>query len=82
SSTIFLPKALMIEGHEMVLYDPVFHELVEPERESGRAERAGASTLFRDGPDHDARFVKVKRPTVFVGGDLTMDQLDLQYDPY
>jgi hypothetical protein len=30
----------------------------------------------------DERFVRVKRPTVFVGGELTMDQLDLQLSEY
>jgi predicted ATPase with chaperone activity len=30
----------------------------------------------------DRRFIKVKRPTVFVGGELTMDQLDLQLSEY
>jgi len=78
SSTIYLPKALMIEGHELVLFDPVFHELVEEEEDHD----AGRSPLIKSGPMHDKRFVKVKRPTVFVGGDLTMHQLDLQYDPY
>lgn len=30
----------------------------------------------------DRRFVHIRRPVVFVGGELTMDQLDLRYDPY
>ncbi|HSH74679.1 MAG TPA: hypothetical protein VLA09_03155 [Longimicrobiales bacterium] len=79
SSSIFLPRALVIEGHEMVLYDPVFHEPVDEEEQKPGPE---SSLLFKDGPTYDTRFVHVKRPTVFVGGDLTMDQLDLQYDPY
>ena len=80
SSTIYLPRALMIQGHIMVLYDPVFHEAVEDEK----LERAPSSrsVILRDGPGYDQRFVKIRRPTVFVGGELTMDQLDLQYDPY
>jgi predicted ATPase with chaperone activity len=80
SSTIFLPRALMIQGNIMVLYDPVFHEAVEVEE--GEATFSSTSSIFRDGPVYDQRYVKVKRPTVFVGGELTLDQLDLQYDPY
>ncbi len=80
SATMFLPRALLVHGHVMVLYDPVFHEEVEHER---RAAPDGVhAALFNDGPDFDHRFVKIKRPTVFVGGELTLDQLDLQYDPY
>jgi predicted ATPase with chaperone activity len=76
SSTLYVPRAVMIEGHVMVLFDPIYHHPVDDEP------RKEGSTLFRDGPVHDTRFVRVRRPTVLVGGDLTMDQLDLQYDPY
>lgn len=76
SSTVYMPRAVLIEGHVMVLFDPVYHRPVEDPVQTS------SSPLFRDGPNHDARFVRVKRPTVFVGGELTMDQLDLQYDPY
>ncbi len=80
SSTIFLPRALMIQGNIMVLYDPVFHIPVDVDK--GEEVFSSASPIFRDGPVYDQRYVKVKRPTVFVGGELTLDQLDLQYDPY
>lgn len=78
SSTIFLPRAVMIQGHVMVLYDPVFHHMVD----TGEDRDDGRSLILRQGPGFDQRFVKVHRPTVFVGGELTLDQLDLQYDPY
>ena len=78
SSTMYLPRTVLLQGHEMVLLDPVFHEEVEEDVAVDEAR----SLLFQDGPRHDRRFVKVKRPTVFVGGELTMDQLDLQYDPH
>jgi predicted ATPase with chaperone activity len=76
SSSIFMPRALVVHGHIMVLFDSVYHEEVEPE-----ASRDSGSALFREGPRYDARFVQIRRPTVFVGGELTMDQLDLQFDP-
>jgi predicted ATPase with chaperone activity len=79
SSTVFIPRAVLVHGSIMVLFDPVYHEEVEWE---GDPDAASRSVLFRDGPTHDQRYVKVKRPTVFVGGELTLDQLDLQYDPY
>ncbi|UCC23946.1 MAG: hypothetical protein JSU98_09420 [Gemmatimonadales bacterium] len=80
SATIFLPRALLVHGHVMVLYDPVFHEKVDHDRQ--QAPDGVHASLFNDEPDFDQRFVKIKRPTVFVGGELTLDQLDLQYDPY
>jgi predicted ATPase with chaperone activity len=76
SSSIFMPRALMVHGHIMVLYDSEYHEEVE----RGESQDIG-SALFRDGPRYDPRFVQIRRPTVFVGGDLSMEQLDLQFDP-
>ncbi|MEJ2540971.1 MAG: hypothetical protein P8188_13535, partial [Gemmatimonadota bacterium] len=80
SSTIFLPQALMIQGHVMVLYDPVFHHPADEQPVDSDLRRH--SPIFRSGPTFDQRYVRVRRPTVFVGGELTLDQLDLQYDPY
>lgn len=77
SNIIYLPRALSVHGHVMVLFDPQYHQVVEDEPSDDTT-----SPLFRDGPRHDQRFVRVRRPTVFVGGNLTMEQLDLQYDPY
>ena len=76
-STVYLPRALMVNGHIMVLYDSIYHERVDAD---GSDE--SSSPLLRAVPKHDQRFVRIKRPTVFVGGELTMDQLDLQYDPH
>ena len=77
SAEVYLPHAVEVGGNVMVLIDPVYHEQVGP----SSAERFG-SGLVRPGGGHDQRFVRVRRPTVFVGGELTMEQLDLQYDPY
>jgi predicted ATPase with chaperone activity len=78
SSTIYLPRAVMIHGHVMVLYDSIYHQAVEDEE----PEEDTDSPLIRSVAQYDQRFVRVRRPTVFVGGELTMEQLDLQFDPY
>ncbi len=31
--------------------------------------------------EHDRRWVKIRRPTVVVGGELTMDNLEIRHDP-
>ena len=76
SESIFLPRAVTVSGSVMVIEDPVYHHSVE---ESSEAE---ASPLLRRTADWDRRFMHVRRPAVFVGGELTLDQLDLQYDPF
>ncbi len=77
SSTVYIPKALIINGHIMVLFDTVYHTPVD---HPGFG--VEPSALLRGGPEHDQRFELIRRPVVFVGGELTMDQLDLQFDPY
>lgn len=77
---VFLPYALEIEGQIMVLYDPVYHH---PAEESLSEDAEPSSAVWvTDFPDHDMRFLKIRRPVVFVGGELTLDQLELQYDPH
>ncbi|MEJ2205400.1 MAG: ATP-binding protein [Gemmatimonadota bacterium] len=77
SSTVYIPKALIINGHIMVLFDTVYHTPTD-----GSPVGIQRSALLRSGPDFDQRFELIRRPVVFVGGELTMDQLDLQFDPY
>lgn len=36
--------------------------------------------ILRPVPKHDRRFVEVRRPVVITGGELTLEQLDLQWD--
>jgi predicted ATPase with chaperone activity len=78
SSEVYLPYAIIVDGHIIVVNDPIFHERIEdPEGGSDPA-----SKLVLQDSTVDRRFIRVKRPTVFVGGELTMDQLDLQMSEY
>jgi predicted ATPase with chaperone activity len=94
--SIFIPSAVDITGQTMVLYDPSHHQRVSYEEngENGGVVADQASTVpagagtaapgspawLRDVPDYDRRFVRIRRPVVVAGGELTLDQLDLQYD--
>jgi predicted ATPase with chaperone activity len=78
---IFVPYAVEIEGQIMVVYDPVYHHLVDapgPLEETGEPGPA----WLKASPTYDQRYAKVQRPVVLTGGELTLEQLDLQYDTY
>lgn len=52
---------------------------------NGAHARSGGSAdvlhaILRSVPTHDRRFVEVRRPVVITGGELTLEQLDLQFD--
>jgi predicted ATPase with chaperone activity len=67
---IWIPKVVLAEGELIKLYDPAYHAVVS------NAEHK----LLRQN-SHDARWVKIRRPTVIVGGELTMDSLEIHHSP-
>lgn len=74
---VYLPYAVDIDGQIMVVHDPVHHRPAPPEE--GR-ETPGDPSWLREAPDYDRRYARVARPVVMTGGELTLEQLDLQYD--
>ena len=67
---IWLPHALYEDGQIIKLYDAAYHQ----------AAKTTDSQLIADA-SYDQRWIKVKRPTVVVGGELTMDNLEIRHDP-
>jgi predicted ATPase with chaperone activity len=74
---LYIPYAVDVDGQIMLVYDPVHHHEIETEEEV-----AGIESLWRRGPSYDRRYARVRRPVVLTGGELTLDQLDLRYDPF
>ena len=67
-STIWIPRTLGVDGDIIRLFDPGVHEVVELEGEE--------SNLF-DLSGVDQRWVRIVRPTVVAGGELTMEELEV-----
>ncbi len=76
---LYIPYALEVEGQILVLYDPVYHHAVTEEEPEAEGDQPA---WLKHLPEHDRRYVLVQRPVVITGGELTLDQLDLQYDAY
>ena len=70
---VYIPYAVDIGGQIMVLFDPSHHEPVATSEDAG---------WLRPAPQRDHRYVLIHRPIVMAGGELTLDQLDLQYDHF
>lgn len=66
-STIWIPRALGIDGDIIRLYDPGIHKAIEESRDEGLFDLSGI----------DARWILIQRPTVIAGGELTMAQLEV-----
>ncbi len=66
-STIWIPRALGIDGDIIRIYDPGIHKAIEESRDEGLFDLSGI----------DARWILIERPTVIAGGELTMAQLEV-----
>ena len=67
-STIWIPRALSADGHIIRLFDPMLHEESPPGRNEGLLDESSI----------DGRWIRIKRPTIVVGGELTMDMLEVR----
>ncbi len=68
---IWIPRAITVEGEVIRVFDPMVHEEAPLESGSG----------FMDISNIDQRWVRIKRPTIVVGGELTMDHLEVTFNP-
>jgi predicted ATPase with chaperone activity len=75
SQGMYIPFALYMDGQVVKLYDPVNH-LRAPDEDATPT----GSGLLRSTTRRDSRWVKIRRPFVIVGGELTMEGLDLVFD--
>ena len=64
---IMIPYAIYVEGNVIRVYDEVTHRPVTGEAESL--------------PKADARWTRCHRPVVLVGGEMTLEMLDLAFNP-
>lgn len=76
TQNMYIPYALYLDGQVVKLYDSVNHQLV-PEEE---APLNGGANSLRTGIRLDPRWVRIRRPFIIVGGELTLEGLDLVYD--
>lgn len=79
SQVLYVPYALYLDGQVIKVYDQVSHRLV-PEGEGGSSSGTGSTGNLRTSQRRDPRWVKIRRPFVVVGGELTLEGLDLVYD--
>ena len=69
---MYVPHAVDIDGHIITMFDPINHESLEEDVDE-------PSVVI--GEQRDRRWVRIRRPVVMVGGELTLDQLDLTFNP-
>jgi len=73
--SLYIPYAIYVDGQVVKMYDSVNHQLAPEE-----APAAAGTGALRSNPRRDPRWVKVRRPFIVVGGELTLAGLDLVFD--
>lgn len=71
---IYVPRAIEYAGQIITVYDPIVHSAAEEQMDD-------PNSIRRAGNRFDPRYVRCERPTVITGGELTLDMLDLKYNP-
>jgi hypothetical protein len=72
---VHIPYAVALEGQIIRLFDPSIHTQVAP------AGLASDNVSFVRQSEPDFRWVPCRRPFVIVGGELTLEMLDLRWEP-
>jgi hypothetical protein len=67
-----IPHAVDVDGQTITMFDPVNHI---------RTTREGASQSVITSAVLDRRWERIRRPVVVVGGELTLEMLDLTFNP-
>ncbi|MDX1780472.1 MAG: ATPase [Thalassovita sp.] len=70
---IYVPRAIEYSGQVITVYDPIVHSKAETVKDDPHS--------LRRKKGFDTRYVRCDRPTVITGGELTLDMLDLKYNP-
>jgi len=71
---IYIPRAVEYNGQVITVYDPIVHSKAQEFSDD-------PGSLRRTSNRFDRRYVLCERPTVITGGELTLDMLDLKYNP-
>jgi hypothetical protein len=71
-SDMHTPHAIDVDGQTITMFDPVSHV--------GTAAAGSAQSVVSTAV-YDRRWIQIRRPVVVVGGELTLEMLDLTFNP-
>jgi predicted ATPase with chaperone activity len=66
---VWIPRVLFEDGQLIKLYDAAYHDAQEEDEDQ-----------MMQAAEHDRRWIRIRRPTVVVGGELTLDNLEISHD--
>jgi len=83
--TVLIPHSIYAYGQIIKVFDSFVHVCVGDEETNGASSDDepdnGGAALLNQVRARDKRWVKIRRPGVIVAGELTLDHLELGFDP-
>ena len=76
--TIYIPYCVEADGQIIKIFDPAVHRPA-PANSDGDSDR---DSIFLQRLEYDPRWVRCRRPAIICGGELTLEMLDLDFDPH
>src|ERR1051325_4145146 len=76
--TVYIPYCIEADGQFIKFFDPAVHVAAEPEPGGN----GYSSPVMLPRLEYDPRWVRCRRPHIISGGELTLEMLDLDFDPY
>lgn len=75
AQAMYIPFAIYVDGQVIKLFDSVNHQIVKEEDTN-----ANGTGTARTAQRRDSRWIRIRRPFIVTGGELTMSGLDLVFD--
>jgi len=76
---VYVPYAIEADGQIIKIFDPSVHV---PFPNGSNEESDNGHPLFLPQLEYDPRWVRCQRPYIISGGELTLEMLDLDFDPH
>ncbi|MGH7828878.1 MAG: hypothetical protein ACREP8_01750, partial [Candidatus Binatia bacterium] len=76
--TIYVPYCVEVDGQIIKIFDTALHKEAPSQPVSDKPD---ASPIYLRPAEFDPRWVRCRRPVVISGGELTLEMLDLEFEP-
>ncbi len=76
---IYIPYCIEADGQIIKIFDPAVHRPVTSQQDSGNSR---SRPIYLPQIEYDPRWVRCRRPIIISGGELTLEMLDLEFDPH
>src|SRR5438128_6167027 len=76
---VYIPYAFITQNSIVTIYDPAVHQLSDSQSEDRLEDNEATIRRLLNKGTVDPRWVRIRRPVIVTGGELTLSMLDLRY---